>query len=219
MVSNQGAQRFSVRHLPHRLRLDHSVTAFVGIWWQADSRPEVLERRTADSRGRTTGSQGQARHTNHGRGADNWLGGDFNFAVGQAVECLRLDSRDRYFAIRGIGFADDYYKMAKQRSLGLTGKQKLLGQLVIAIGVWTVLFILTKYFASDYSWNVSIPFIKATANPTGISFIGPFLYLFFIIIVLLGFSNGVNSDRRFGRPGDKRDLHRDDSFDSPDLSK
>ena len=93
-----------------------------------------------------------------------------------------------------IGFADDYYKMAKQRSLGLTGKQKLLGQLLIAIGVWVVLFILTKYFASDYSWNVSIPFIKATANPNpdGVSFIGPYLYLIFIIIVLLGFSNGVN---------------------------
>jgi phospho-N-acetylmuramoyl-pentapeptide-transferase len=91
-----------------------------------------------------------------------------------------------------IGFADDYYKMARQRSLGLTGKQKLLGQLLIAIGVWGVLFVLTKYFASDYSWNVSIPFIKATAAPTGISFIGPILYLFFIIIVLLGFSNGVN---------------------------
>ncbi len=91
-----------------------------------------------------------------------------------------------------IGFADDYYKMAKQRSLGLTGKQKLLGQLLIAIAVWAVLFVLTKYFASDYSWNVSIPFIKATANPNGISFIGPVLYLFFIIIVLLGFSNGVN---------------------------
>ena len=91
-----------------------------------------------------------------------------------------------------IGFADDYLKMAKRRSLGLTGKQKLLGQLLIAIGVWVVLYILTKYFASDYSWNVSIPFIKATANPNGISFIGPFLYLVFIIIVLLGFSNGVN---------------------------
>jgi phospho-N-acetylmuramoyl-pentapeptide-transferase len=91
-----------------------------------------------------------------------------------------------------IGFMDDYAKMAKQRSLGLTGKQKLLGQLLIAIAVWAVLFVLTKYFASDYSWNVSIPFIKATAQPDGISFIGPVLYLFFIIIVLLGFSNGVN---------------------------
>jgi phospho-N-acetylmuramoyl-pentapeptide-transferase len=91
-----------------------------------------------------------------------------------------------------IGFADDYYKMAKRRSLGLTGKQKLFGQLLIAIGVWAVLFVLTKYFASDYSWNVMFPFVKATSNPTGISFIGPFLYLLFIIIVLLGFSNAVN---------------------------
>jgi phospho-N-acetylmuramoyl-pentapeptide-transferase len=95
-------------------------------------------------------------------------------------------------AFGAIGFADDYLKMAKQRSLGLTGKQKLLGQLLVAILVWVVLFVLTKYFASDYSWNVSIPFLKATANPVGISFIGPILYLFFIIVVLMGFSNAVN---------------------------
>ena len=91
-----------------------------------------------------------------------------------------------------IGFADDYYKMAKQRSLGLTGKQKLLAQLLVAVGVWVVLFILTKYFASDYSWNVSIPFLKATADPTGVSYIGPYLYLVLIVIVLLGSSNAVN---------------------------
>jgi phospho-N-acetylmuramoyl-pentapeptide-transferase len=31
-----------------------------------------------------------------------------------------------------VGFIDDYAKMAKQRSLGLTGRQKLLAQLLIA---------------------------------------------------------------------------------------
>ena len=30
-----------------------------------------------------------------------------------------------------IGFVDDYSKMAKQRSLGLTGRQKLLAQLLV----------------------------------------------------------------------------------------
>ena len=95
-------------------------------------------------------------------------------------------------AFGSVGFADDYLKMAKRRSLGLTGKQKLLGQLLVAVFVWVVLFILTKYFASDYSWNISIPFLKATANPVGISFVGPIIYLFFIVIVLLGFSNAVN---------------------------
>ncbi|MGI8897826.1 MAG: phospho-N-acetylmuramoyl-pentapeptide-transferase, partial [Pyrinomonadaceae bacterium] len=91
-----------------------------------------------------------------------------------------------------IGFLDDYAKMAKQRSLGLTGRQKLLAQLLIAIGVWIVLFVSAKYLASDYSWNVSIPFLKTTSEPFGISFIGPYLYLILIVIVLLGWSNAVN---------------------------
>src|SRR5437588_2827 len=48
---------------------------------------------------------------------------------------------------------------------------------------------------TKYSWNVNIPFFKATSdqNPlTSVSYIGPYLYLIFIIIVLLGSSNAVN---------------------------
>ena len=92
-----------------------------------------------------------------------------------------------------IGFLDDYTKMAKQRSLGLTGRQKLLAQLLIAVGLWGVLFISTKYFSANYSWNVSIPFFKTTAVPgNAVSTIGPYLYLLLIAIVLLGSSNAVN---------------------------
>jgi phospho-N-acetylmuramoyl-pentapeptide-transferase len=91
-----------------------------------------------------------------------------------------------------IGFIDDYSKMAKQRSLGLTGRQKLLAQMLIAAGVWAVLFVSTKYWSSGYSWNVSVPFLKATADPQGVSYIGPYLYLILIAGVLLGTSNAVN---------------------------
>jgi phospho-N-acetylmuramoyl-pentapeptide-transferase len=91
-----------------------------------------------------------------------------------------------------IGFFDDYAKMAKQRSLGLTGRQKLIFQLLIAVGVWAVLFFTTRYFATKYSWNLNIPFFKATAIPSGVSDIGPWIYLAVIIIVLLGSSNAVN---------------------------
>ena len=92
-----------------------------------------------------------------------------------------------------IGLLDDYAKMAKQRSLGLTGRQKLLAQLLIAVALWGVLFISTKYFSADYSWNVSIPFFKTTAVPgNAVSTIGPYLYLVLIVIVLLGSSNAVN---------------------------
>lgn len=92
-----------------------------------------------------------------------------------------------------VGFVDDYLKKARQDSLGLKGRQKLLAQLAIAGGVWVVLYLSTKYFAADYSWNVSIPFFKATAVPRNLyTTVPPFLYLVFIVIVLLGSSNAVN---------------------------
>ena len=92
-----------------------------------------------------------------------------------------------------IGFVDDYSKIAKQRSLGLKGRQKLLAQLLVAVMVWAVLYLSTRFWGgNDYSWNFSIPFIKATARPYGPSFIGPYLYLVLIAVVLLGSSNAVN---------------------------
>jgi phospho-N-acetylmuramoyl-pentapeptide-transferase len=95
-------------------------------------------------------------------------------------------------AFGSVGFADDYLKLVKRRSLGLTGRQKLGLQFVVAIGVWAVLFISTKYFQTKYSWNVSIPFFKETAEPNGISVIGPYLYLALIVVGLLGWTNAVN---------------------------
>ncbi|MEK7856262.1 MAG: phospho-N-acetylmuramoyl-pentapeptide-transferase, partial [Acidobacteriota bacterium] len=105
----------------------------------------------------------------------------------------RLDSVFLWLALGAtllfgaIGFADDYIKIVKKRSLGLTERQKIAGQLVTAVLVWAVL-----YFLTNYSWNVSIPFIKATAEPMGISYLWPGVYLIFIIFVLLGSSNAVN---------------------------
>ena len=108
----------------------------------------------------------------------------------------RLDSLYLWLALgattlfAAVGFADDYIKIVKKRSLGLTGKQKLAGQLATALGIWAVL-----YFLTNYAWNISIPFFKATAetNPAiSISYVGPFIYLLFIVFVLLGSSNAVN---------------------------
>lgn len=104
----------------------------------------------------------------------------------------RLDSLYLWLALGAttsfgiIGFLDDYIKIVKKRSLGLTGKQKLLGQLITAIIVWFAL-----YWVANYPWNLSIPFIKETAI-TSITAIPPIIYLLFIIFVLLGSSNAVN---------------------------
>src|SRR5690606_36041730 len=90
-------------------------------------------------------------------------------------------------AFAAIGFADDYIKIVKKRSLGLTGKQKIFGQLITALAVFGVL-----YYFTSYSWNLSIPFIKETASPTGISVIPAGIYLVFMVFILLGSSNAVN---------------------------
>src|SRR5258708_27364271 len=93
-----------------------------------------------------------------------------------------------------VGFADDWIKIVKKRSLGLTGWQKVAGQLGTALLVWGVL-----WAWGNYPWNLSIPFLKATAEVGGVtdlgllgSVIGPAIYLFFIIFILLGSSNAVN---------------------------
>ncbi|MGH9942047.1 MAG: phospho-N-acetylmuramoyl-pentapeptide-transferase [Pyrinomonadaceae bacterium] len=85
-----------------------------------------------------------------------------------------------------IGFMDDYAKVDKKQSLGLTGRQKLAAQFLVALGVWAAL-----YFSNGYEWNLSIPFIKKT-DLTAITQIGPWLYLPFILLVLIGVSNAVN---------------------------
>jgi phospho-N-acetylmuramoyl-pentapeptide-transferase len=90
-----------------------------------------------------------------------------------------------------IGFLDDYLKVAKRQSLGLQGRWKLAGQLAIALGVWGALYFFTYEGWADYSWKLSLPFFKATAL-SRITDIGPVVYLPFIAIVLLGFSNAVN---------------------------
>ena len=90
-----------------------------------------------------------------------------------------------------IGFIDDYLKVSKKQNLGLTGRKKLLGQLLIAAGVWGALLLFTYQGWADYSWKLSLPFFKQTVL-SRITDIGPLLYLPFIAIVLLGFSNAVN---------------------------
>jgi phospho-N-acetylmuramoyl-pentapeptide-transferase len=104
----------------------------------------------------------------------------------------RLDSIFLWLALGAttlfgaVGFADDWIKIVKKRSLGLTGKQKLAGQLLTALLVWAVL-----YWFTNYTWNLSIPFWKASAI-SGVTVIPAIVYLIFIIFILLGSSNAVN---------------------------
>jgi len=81
-----------------------------------------------------------------------------------------------------IGFADDYIKIVKKRSLGLTGLQKIAGQLLIGASVSAMLFTLTRFDPVLY-----VPFFK-NLQPN-LTVLG---YSAFIILVLTSTSNTVN---------------------------
>ncbi|MEW9501394.1 phospho-N-acetylmuramoyl-pentapeptide-transferase [Jeotgalibacillus marinus] len=78
-----------------------------------------------------------------------------------------------------LGFLDDFIKVVMKRNLGLTSKQKLLGQIIIAIIFYVI------FQANDFSSMIAVPFTSFELN------LG-FLYIGFVIFWLVGFSNAVN---------------------------
>lgn len=78
-----------------------------------------------------------------------------------------------------LGFLDDFIKVVMKRNLGLTSKQKLIGQIIIAIIFY---FVLKQ---TGFSTAIHIP-----GTDIGIELNS--LYLFFIVFWLVGFSNAVN---------------------------
>ncbi|ASB89724.1 phospho-N-acetylmuramoyl-pentapeptide-transferase [Bacillus sonorensis] len=78
-----------------------------------------------------------------------------------------------------LGFLDDYIKVVMKRNLGLTSKQKLIGQIVIAVVFYAV------YYAQGLPTYIRIP-------GTDISFDFGWAYLILVIFMLVGGSNAVN---------------------------
>jgi len=79
-----------------------------------------------------------------------------------------------------VGFLDDYIKILFKRSLGLTAKQKLSGQLFFAAIVCYLLY------RNGHSTELAVPFTDITIP------LGWWLYVPFVIIMMLGMSNAVN---------------------------
>jgi phospho-N-acetylmuramoyl-pentapeptide-transferase len=78
-----------------------------------------------------------------------------------------------------LGFLDDFIKVVMKRNLGLTSKQKLVGQLVIALVFYIV------YQQNDFSTVLHIP-------GTNMSFDLGWGYILLLIFMLVGGSNAVN---------------------------
>ena len=80
-----------------------------------------------------------------------------------------------------VGFVDDYIKLIKIKSLGLSITTKFIGQLVLGIGVGLYL-----YFDPQISTELYVPFLKHALMNLGI------FYILFVVMVIAGTSNAVN---------------------------
>ena len=81
-----------------------------------------------------------------------------------------------------IGFLDDYIKVVRKRSLGLTPLQKMALQFIV-----TGVFIYYYFKIAGLDTSIKIPFVS------GDGFVMPtWLFIIFVFIVVLGTVNGVN---------------------------
>jgi phospho-N-acetylmuramoyl-pentapeptide-transferase len=83
-----------------------------------------------------------------------------------------------------IGFTDDYLKITRKRSLGLTARQKMAAQ----IGVALLLAIALMWLAHEgrYTTQVGVPFFKKWTPDIGL------FYAPWAMLVIVGAANAVN---------------------------
>ncbi len=103
-------------------------------------------------------------------------------------------------AFGAVGFADDYIKIVKRRSLGLTARAKLMWQGIAAAAVAVALIVLEQF--KLFSTQLTIPFVKHWRPdllwhlwPATLAHWGWIAFLPFVIwvvLVLVGSSNAVN---------------------------
>ena len=84
-------------------------------------------------------------------------------------------------AMAGLGFADDWIKITKRRSLGISGRNKLIFQALVAIALWLYL---TEYV--EFPDTLRLRIVDATIQDLGL------VYPLLIFLVLAGATNGVN---------------------------
>ena len=82
-----------------------------------------------------------------------------------------------------IGFWDDFLKLTKRNSKGLSSRKKMLFQAVISLAV---VIVIQAVAPAHLESNVSVPFFKNVLIDAG------YFYIPFVMVVMIGASNAVN---------------------------
>ena len=103
-------------------------------------------------------------------------------------------------AFGAIGFADDYIKVVKRRSLGLTARAKLVYQSLAGAAVATTLVVLEQFRV--FSTQLTVPFVKQwrpdllwhiwPSTIPGLALLAFIPFVVWVIVILMGTTNAVN---------------------------
>jgi len=154
------------------------ITIFLG--------PRFIEYLRVKEFGQHIREEGPEEH--HTKAGTPTMGGLIVF-VAIAIPYLVLSDRDveslAVFAVAlgsaAIGFADDWLKIVKRRSLGLSARWKLLAQIGLALAIW---WVATEEVGLDPTLQVRLFDAEI--------YIGPVIYVLLTFLVIAGASNGVN---------------------------
>ncbi len=154
------------------------ITIFLG--------PKFIQKLREREFGQQIREEGPEGH--HAKAGTPTMGGLIIFAA-ISVPYLVLSDRDTEslavfgvaLASAGLGFADDYIKIVKRRSLGLSARWKLLVQIGLAVAFWWVAI---EHIGLDPSLQIRIFDYEI--------YLGPVVYVILTFLVLAGSSNGVN---------------------------
>ncbi len=89
-------------------------------------------------------------------------------------------------AFGAIGFADDYLKVVKKQSMGLTARKKLRGQILVGLLLGAEIYLLSIVEPTQYSTRIVFPFFK-NLMPELSAF-----YILFAVGLVVWMSNAVN---------------------------
>jgi phospho-N-acetylmuramoyl-pentapeptide-transferase len=154
------------------------ITIFLG--------PKFIEFLRVKEFGQQIREEGPQEH--HAKAGTPTMGGLVIF-LAIAVPYLILSDRDtESLAVFGvalgaalIGFADDFIKITRRRSLGLSARYKLAAQIALAVGLW--------YLATEVVGFDSV--LRSRVFDAELD-VGPIVYLVFVFFVVAGASNAVN---------------------------
>jgi phospho-N-acetylmuramoyl-pentapeptide-transferase len=88
------------------------------------------------------------------------------------------------YAFGAIGFIDDWLKLARVRRKGMHIREKLLAQMVVALGLACFMY----FYPEDpgMTTQITLPFFKETTPDLGL------LYIPFVVFIIVGTCNAVN---------------------------